>query len=150
MPASRSVGSTAAAQADADAVAREPWDPRLRLSPEALVWNVEHWLIRLRPDPRDERQTKVWPVEFELPNAAMIDGGDIRVELWLGHPLVERLLQHPTPANLGWVLLAVYAHINAGSWLVSNDHEAQFHLIVGGAIANDALQVLVPTPADLF
>ena len=153
MPASRKSGSagssSVAASPDSSVIEREPWDLAQRLSPDALAWNLEHWLAVFRPDPARTRPTKVWPLDFELPDGAIVDGGDLRIELSVHHPLVERVLAAPTPANLGWVLLAIYAHINAASYAVSNAHEAQFHLIVGTAIAEHRLRVLVPEPADL-
>lgn len=50
----------------------------------------------------------------------------------------------PTAENLAWLLLAIYAHINATSGLIGNRHEARFQVIIGEALRAGRLHVLVP------
>jgi hypothetical protein len=152
MPASHSTrrSSALARTAAPTHTERTPWDPARPLVADALAWNLEHWLAQLRPDLRGGDPTRVWIVPDELPRCALLDGGDERMDLWLDHSLVARAMAAPTPEHLAWLLLAIYAHINAHSGLVSNADEARFHLIIGEALHERTLQVLVPEPTDLF
>ncbi len=151
MPASsrrRSAAATGTAASGTEA--RPDWEPGRRLAPEVLAWNLQHWLAQLRPDPREREPTRVWSSAHELPSGALIEGGDGRIDLWIGHPLAARVLVDPTPNNFAWLLLASYAHLNAASLVVSNAHEAQFHVIVGEALCEGRLRVLAPTTSELF
>ncbi|HLT37974.1 MAG TPA: hypothetical protein VK034_16930, partial [Enhygromyxa sp.] len=149
MPAS-SPGRRADAVAVAPSREREPWDLAALLPSDALTWNLEHWLARLRPDPRERDNTRIWLVPHEIPGPGLLDGGDGRIDLWLDHPLVVRVVESPTGQNLAWLLLAIYAHINAASGLISNADEARFHVIVGEALVKGQLRMLVPDSAELL
>lgn len=129
------------------------WDPARRLPLDVLATNIGYWLERLRPDPRvhegrRERATRVWiashPVSTE-PNDEWIAGGDLRTDIYGAHPLVEQVCASPIASNLAWMLLAVYAHINAGTGpMIRNEHELQFQLIVADALLDGRLRVLAP------
>jgi hypothetical protein len=86
---------------------------------------------------------------YELERTAQHEGGDYSKDKRQRPPLVARALTTPTAEHLAWLLLAIYAHINASTGLVSNADEARFHVIVGEALREGRLQVLVPRLADL-
>ncbi|MFO7567105.1 MAG: hypothetical protein R6X02_30955 [Enhygromyxa sp.] len=119
-----------------------PWELSRPLPADLLAWNLEHWLARLRPDYLASVLTRIWVVTHELPSAGLLYGADARVDLWAEHPLVARILARPSAEDLAWLLLAIYAHINAASGSVSNNDEARFHLIVGEALAEGRLRLL--------
>jgi hypothetical protein len=157
MPASASASPrSVAADADADADAgREPWNPERAMSLDVLAWNLEHWLEQLRPDPRDlsdrhNKPTRVWVAPYDVAEGGLISGGDRRVELYALHDLAVRMSEAPTPTNLAWLLLAIYAHLNAISALITNTHEAQFQLVVGEALSSGELRPLEPKPGEVF
>ncbi|HVH99412.1 MAG TPA: hypothetical protein VM869_11890, partial [Enhygromyxa sp.] len=150
MPASSSAQrSPTPAAAAAASEQRQPWSPARSLPADALAWNLQYWLAQLRPDLRPHGSTRVWIVA-ELPARTLLEGGDGRIDLWLEHPLVARAMAAPTADNLAWLLLAIYAHINALSGTIGNAHEARFHLILGEALRDGRLQILAPDATDLF
>jgi hypothetical protein len=122
---------------------RPPWPRGRPLSGDALAWNLHWWLAQLRPDLRGREQTRVWIIPEELPNGALVDGGDGRLNLSEAHPLVARAMASPTAENLAWLLLAMYAHLNATSGVISNSDEARFHVIVGEALLDGRLQFVL-------
>lgn len=121
-----------------------PWDTGRSQTADALAWNLAHWLAQLRPDKREHEQTRIWVNAHEVPGGGLLYGGDGRVDLYMEHPLIARAMATPSGENLAWLLLAIYAHINAASGLVSNADEARFHLIVGEALTSGRLLVLMP------
>ncbi|PRQ09363.1 hypothetical protein [Enhygromyxa salina] len=158
MPASSSHAHPAAVSDGAVGPVRASWDPAERLPSDVLAWNLEHWLDQLRPDPRtaDSRPrapTRVWVSPDELADGGptgMIEGADSRLDLYADHPLVVRVLLAPTPINFAWLMLAVYAHLNWASGVITNDHESRFQLILGDALACGRLRVLTPARGELF
>jgi hypothetical protein len=142
MPASSSGARTAEPEPHADQPV--PWDLRRALDHDSLAWNLQRWLAALRPDPREREQTRIWVVDHELSGGGMLYGGDGRIDLTTEHPLVAQAIARPSAELLAWLLLAIYAHINASSGLVSNADEARFHLIVGTALSEGRLRVLTP------
>ncbi len=139
-----SVGARPSASPDAPRGAWPTWDPARRLPSDMLAANLGHWLERLRPDLHD-RPTRVWVVAHEVDAdnpEALVAGSDLRIDLREFHPLIERVSSSPTAANLAWVLLAVYAHLNAGASIIRNDHELQFQLAVADALVDGRLRVL--------
>jgi hypothetical protein len=146
-----SVGaSTQAASPDPARDEWPTWNPDRRLPLTMLAANLGHWLERLRPDPRErdgqrERATRVWVAPHQVNedgNGDLIAGGDMRIDIYGAHPLIEQVCASPTASNFGWVLLAVYAFLNAGTTLISNFHEVQFQLIVADALLDGRLRVL--------
>src|SRR5690606_10816647 len=82
-----------------------PWPTGRAMPLDVLAWNLERWLDALRPDPREDhnprpavrgrpgrmRATRVWIPEHPVSDAdddALIEGGDMRVDLYGHHPLV--------------------------------------------------------------
>jgi hypothetical protein len=118
------------------------WDPREPFDGEALAFNLEHWLAKLRPD--IQHVTRVWLPPDELPAATLVDGTVSRAYINGEHPLAHRLLADPSPSNLAWLLLGVYAHLNLIAGDIHNGHEALFHLRVGQALVDGRLTVLTP------
>jgi hypothetical protein len=129
---------------------RPSWNPARPIGGDALAWNLQWWLAQLRPDLRGSEQTRVWIIpEEDLPERGLLHGGDGRLNLSLEHPLVVRTMGAPTAENLAWLLLAMYAHINAVSALVSNADEARFHVIVGEALLDGRLRMLAPDSTNV-
>lgn len=126
------------------------WNPDRKLPLDVLAANLGHWLERLRPDPREsggvrQRATRVWVAPHEVnadSNGDLISGGDMRVDIYGNHPLVEQACASPIASNFSWVLLAIYAYLNAGTTLISNYHEVQFQLLVADALLDGRLRVL--------
>lgn len=126
------------------------WNPDRRLPLDLLAANLTYWLERLRPDPRvhagrRERATRAWVAPHEISADSkedLIAGGDQRVDIYGAHPLVEQACASPTASNFAWVLLAVYAFLNAGTTMISNYHEVQFQLLVADALLDGRLRVL--------
>jgi hypothetical protein len=146
-----SVGARSqAASADSSPDEAPTWNPTRRLPLDRLAANLGYWLDRLRPDTRDhggrrERATRVWVAPHEVSTDSKGDlmaGGDLRIDIYGAHPLVEQVCASPTASNFAWVLLAVYAHLNAGTSMISNYHEVQFQLIVADALLDGRLRVL--------
>lgn len=147
MPASSSARPTPApASTPAPDGQLTRWDPTRPIASDALAWNLEHWLAQLRPDQIERpHPTRVWIVaELTTGSSRLLEGGDGHVRVRLEHPLVERVMAAPTAENLAWLLLAIYAHINATSGLIGNRHEARFQVIIGEALRAGRLHVLVP------
>ncbi|KIG13840.1 hypothetical protein DB30_07495 [Enhygromyxa salina] len=154
MPASSSAQPSAAAPAAVEHD-RAVWPATEAMPYDVLAWNLEHWLAKLRPDPRlAGARTRVWLAFYELEDSVvtgatgLIEGGDTRVNLYNQHPLVQRVLLSPTPVNFAWLLFAVYAHLNWMSGVITNQHESQFQLILGDALACGRLQLLAATGGD--
>ncbi|PRP97873.1 hypothetical protein ENSA5_31060 [Enhygromyxa salina] len=152
MPASASGASGAASGEEAESgsdagVELQVWDVTRVMSSDLLAWNLEHWLSELRPDPRvlgdlPLPPTRVWVSPHELVGGGLIEGGDTRVAVYGADPLVLRAINSPTAANFAWLMLAVYAHLNAVTGLITNEHEAQFQLIIGEALTEGRLKPL--------
>jgi hypothetical protein len=132
------------------------WSPDRKLPLDMLAANLGHWLEHLRPDPREhggrrERATRVWVAPHEV-NADgkgdLFAGGDMRVDIYGAHPLVARVCNSPTASNFAWLLLAVYAHLNSGTSVISNAHEVQFQLLVADALVDGRLRVLELVEGD--
>jgi hypothetical protein len=129
---------------------RPTWDPAHRLPLDVLAANLGYWLEHLRPDPREhldrrDRATRVWVAAHEVSTDSKGDlmaGGDLRVDVNGAHPLVERACASPTASNFAWVLLAIYAFLNAGNTGISNHHEVQFQMLVADALLDGRLRVL--------
>jgi len=145
--------SSAAASLEAAPNVAAPGEPATGpVHQNTLRDSLEYWLARLRPDAaqrsRGARPTSVWIIDQDIADGGLIEGSDARVTLWAQHALVSRVLGEPTPSNLAWLLLAVYAHINGRAHAVTDAHERDFHLIVGEALADGRLQVL--TAIEIF
>jgi hypothetical protein len=87
----------------------------------------------------------VWVAAHEVSTDSKGDlmaGGDLRVDVNGAHPLVERACASPTASNFAWVLLAIYAFLNAGNTGISNHHEVQFQMLVADALLDGRLRVL--------
>lgn len=131
------------------------WTRDDRFDEATLAWNLYHWLMQLRPDPRecllDESDassifrrppTRVWLLlggEGEL-----MLGGDDRLEIDATRPLVQRALQQPSPSHFAWILLAVFAHLSTVTVAITNAHEQEFQRRVAAALLDGRLQLLVP------
>ncbi|MCA9696602.1 MAG: hypothetical protein KC431_03670, partial [Myxococcales bacterium] len=120
------------------------WPVGRPLSGEALTWNLEHWLERTRTDLRRPEPTRVWLAPRELLGFAFIDGNDRRVDLVLEHPLVQAFMAEPGPETLAWLLLAIYAHLNAVSGPILNEHEVGFQQAVAAGLEQGTLRPLRP------
>lgn len=148
-PASVGVPSQAA-PVDTSSDECPTWSPDRRLPLDLLAANLGYWLERLRPDPREhagrrERATRVWVAPHEVSTDSkgdLIAGGDMRVDIYGKHPLVEHACASPTASSFAWVLLAVYAFLNAGDTGISNYHEVQFQMLVADALLDGRLRVL--------
>ncbi|EDM81629.1 hypothetical protein PPSIR1_21969 [Plesiocystis pacifica SIR-1] len=128
---------------------RAPWPEGEMLDEKALSWNLVHWLDRLRTDPRKDEHTGLPPtLVFVTPtpnfNRQVVEGNDKRVDVHSLDPIAERVRHRPTSENLAWVLLAIYAHLNAVTGRITNSHEAQFQRAIADALCDDSLVVLRP------
>jgi hypothetical protein len=145
-----SVGARAQVVSTESGQDRPTWNPQRPLPLDMLAANLGHWLERLRPDPRErdgkrERPTRVWVAPHVVNTNGdedLIAGADLRVDIYGAHPLVARVCASPTASNFAWILLAVYAHLNAGTGLITNQHEVQFQLNVTDALLDGRLRVL--------
>ncbi|MEM6295126.1 MAG: hypothetical protein AAGA54_27895, partial [Myxococcota bacterium] len=72
----------------------------------------------------------------------VIDGENLFVSP--NHPLVLHAIHDPSPEALAWLLLALFAHVNAELDEVENRHERTFQLEVARALAEGRLQYVTP------
>jgi hypothetical protein len=126
------------------------WNPDRELPLEILAANLGYWLERLRPDPHEkdgkrDRATRVWVAPHPVSESGkedLVAGSDMRLDVYGLHPLVARVCASPTASNFAWMLLAVYAYLNASTGMISNYHEVQFQLLVADALLDGRLRVL--------
>jgi hypothetical protein len=102
---------------------------------------VAFWLQRLRPD-MFETDTKVWL--FQRDSEIFAEGVSGSIHLNVDHWLVAWALRraHVDPQVIAWLLLAVYAHINAMLDPVDNDHERIFQRRVMDALLAGELRLV--------
>ena len=72
----------------------------------------------------------------------LVVGGDMRLDIHGFHPLAARVCASPSASSFAWLLLAVYAYLNAGTPMITNYHEVQFQLLVADALLDGRLRVL--------
>lgn len=122
--------------------------------PRAVLVQTGRGLEQLRPDPREipergrerEPPTRVWIVEHQVgarPSETII-GNDMRVDVYASQPLITRVCAEPSATGLAWALLAVYAHINAVTVNITNEHERQFQQRLADALLDGSLALLQP------
>jgi hypothetical protein len=121
-----------------------------------LVDVVAYWIRRLRPDRGEDAGFALevrWLDERRLlptdagPICLYVDGASPAVRLgpsptlWLNaaHPLVAAAAEAPDAEPLAWLLLAVYAAINAGDEHVTNDDELAFQRRVAALLSEHML-----------
>jgi hypothetical protein len=119
---------------------------------QRLASRLESWLDALRPDPRSgstprpwtRRPTRIWirdAVQAEELGIDLVAGDDRRLDAHGGHPLIEEALRGGPDSDRAhaWLLLAIYAHLNAALHPVTNDHEKSFQLAVLQALQRGEL-----------
>jgi hypothetical protein len=109
-----------------------------------LATTVEVWLAHFRPD-TVESNTRVWL--FTREPDVFAEGVHQSIRLNADHWLVAWALRsaHVEPQVIAWLLLAVYAHINAVLEPVDNDHERIFQRRVLEALSAGTLRLIEPT-----
>jgi hypothetical protein len=93
---------------------------------ERLCVVLERWIARMRPDQllRVPARVQMNPAGVEEP---LVGGVTDPITLNEEHPLIQRALARPhDPELLAWLLLAIYAEINAVLDAVLNTHELAF------------------------
>ena len=108
-----------------------------------LQHTVSHWLHRLRPT-SEFFPTGLWVVE--LPDDRLCVLEPDRVLLNPRHPLVSSASFSPSPEALAWLLLGLYAYINAEQVEVSNEHERRFQLALGRTLREGKLAYVMAPP----
>ena len=89
--------------------------------------------------------TTIWVLDAEQKfEGRMIAGNDDRLEFDGTRPMVIRMLQEPSPANLAWLLLAAYAYLNEIAVAITNAHEQEFQRRVARALIEGRLRLLLP------
>ena len=114
-------------------------DPDTIVLKDTLV----HWLHGLRAD-AGAFPTHIWVhAEGKVRDApCVVDGDNLFVHP--DHPMVLHALNAPSPEALAWLLLALFAHVNAELHEVENHHERAFQLEVARALAEGRLQYVTP------
>jgi hypothetical protein len=121
--------------------------PALDADQPALCRTVEYWLSRLRPDDVDP-STRVWLMprgDTELVEGA-IGALYLNSEHWLCAWAQRSAVAEPQV--LAWLLLGVYAHLNAVLDPVLNTHERVFQSRVLDALSAGHLRMIEATPAS--
>ncbi len=111
-----------------------------QLTAAELQSTLSHWLHRLRPDP-PEFPLQVWIHAREFKGLASVEASELYVSP--GHELVSSVLFDPSPRTLAWLLLALYAKVNADLDDVTNAHERRFHSAVSKALRTGKLGFVV-------
>ncbi|MBV1857942.1 MAG: hypothetical protein KUG77_05980, partial [Nannocystaceae bacterium] len=91
----------------------------------------------LRVVGRLEFVAEVWVYGEDLKGLCSLDGDTVFISP--GHPRTRSALLQRTPASLAWLLLGVFAHINAQVGAVDNRHEREFQLEVSRALRRGRL-----------
>ncbi len=102
---------------------------------ERLQSAVLHWL---RTCGNIDFLTHVWLHGDDIEGLCAIEGTNLFINPM--HVRVTTALQHGSPTSLAWLLLGVFAHINASVGEVENHHERSFQLDVGKALRDGQLQ----------
>ncbi|MEZ4380842.1 MAG: hypothetical protein R3A79_05815 [Nannocystaceae bacterium] len=129
----------------------------------ALCATVAQWIEALRPDPRlaTERpgsRVHVWFAEDKTPAKGnppcwVAPSGGTSAHVYLNpHSWLVRWAAsagETEPKALAWLILAVYAEINALLVVVTNAHEQAFQRRVAAAVAEGTIRPLAPQPLPL-
>jgi len=101
---------------------------------------IATWLFHLRPDRVGSVPTVVCIDRFD--DDVLVRGIWDRITLNEWHPLVQHALARPRdPETVAWLLLAIYAHVNALRVEVGNAHEREFQSRVIEAVLAGQLQL---------
>jgi hypothetical protein len=109
---------------------------------ERLATRLARWLARLRPDAPPGPMAWVELIHAGE-NGRLLEGVNDPIVVNAEHPLVQRALATADdPEPFAWLLLAVYAEINAALDDVLNEHELAFQLRVVEALLGGELDLL--------
>jgi hypothetical protein len=117
------------------------------LSPARLLVALGSLLEQLRPDVTGEeeevRDFRVSWVSRETPDEmrVRVQSDHIQVHLDPEHLLVKYAMSQASPESMAWLILAIYAEINARLEPVTNDHELTFQCRVADALEGGVLTV---------
>lgn len=100
----------------------------------ALQELLLHWL---RAEGGLHFVTHVWVHGQDLEGLCSIEGANMFVNP--GHPRTTSALRRRTPTSLAWLLLGIFAHINARVGEVENRHEREFQRKISAALRNGRL-----------
>ncbi len=95
---------------------------------------VLHWL---RVAGRLEFVSHVWVHGLELQALCSLDGTNVFINPT--HPRTTSALQQRSPASLAWLLLGIFAHVNAELGEVENHHEREFQRKISQALREGRL-----------